>query len=85
MIRILGMCFDRRVLFALAALGLAIWIAAPELVARAVPYLLLLACPLSMLLMMRGMGDHAGHAPGQTGPEAPDDRQPGLPSDLRPR
>lgn len=52
--RIGGMCFNWKVVAALAAVGLGIWVVAPNLVA-ALPLLLLAACPLSMLLMMRGM------------------------------
>lgn len=54
-LRIGGMCLNWRVLGALAALGVGIWIVAPNLIATAAPLLLLAACPLSMWLMMRGM------------------------------
>lgn len=74
MIRVFGMCFDRRVLFVLAAAGISLWIAAPQAVAAALPFLLLLACPLSMLFMMRGMGGHASHGVGHVSPPAPHDR-----------
>ncbi len=66
--KIFGMCFDRRVLLALAAAGVALWIVAPEYVARIAPFLLLLACPLSMLFMMRG------HTGGHTAPVTPQER-----------
>jgi hypothetical protein len=49
-------CLDWKVVGGLAALGLAVWIIAPKLVWAALPVLVALACPLSMLLMMRGMG-----------------------------
>lgn len=74
MIRVFGMCFDRRVLFVIAAAGISLWIAAPQAVAAVLPFLLLLACPLSMIFMMRGMGDHAAHGVGQVSPSAPHDQ-----------
>ncbi len=54
---LLGMCFDWRVLTGLAAIGVGIWIVAPQLIAPALPILVVLVCPLSMLLMMRMMGN----------------------------
>ena len=57
MARLLAMCVDRRVLVALGALGVAIWLYSPQLIVAAVPTLLLLVCPLSMIVMawsMRG-------------------------------
>ena len=50
-----GLCFNWKVLAGLAALGVGIWIVAPNLLGAGLPLLLLAACPLSMLLMMRGM------------------------------
>lgn len=54
---ILRACLDWRVLTGLAALGAAVYLVAPGLIAAAVPLLLLAACPLSMLVMMKAMGD----------------------------
>ena len=54
---LLGMCFDPRVLGGLAVVGVGIWLVAPQLIAPALPILLLLVCPLSMLFMARMMGD----------------------------
>lgn len=51
-----GMCFNWKVVAGLAVIGLGIWAVAPNLVGAALPLLILAACPLSMLLMMRGMG-----------------------------
>jgi hypothetical protein len=48
------MCHNRRVLIGLALAALAPWTLAPNLVAAAPPVLILAACPLSMLLTMRG-------------------------------
>lgn len=53
--RIGGMCLNWKVLGGLAALGVGIWVVAPNLIAAAAPLLLFAACPLSMWLMMRGM------------------------------
>lgn len=53
------MCFNWKVIAGLAAVGLGIYVVAPGLIASALPVLLVLVCPLSMLLMggmMGGMG-----------------------------
>lgn len=50
-----GMCLDWKVLAGLAVVGLAIWVIAPTFLLGAIPLLIVLACPLSMLFMMRGM------------------------------
>ncbi len=63
----LKMCLNWKVVAGLAALGLAIWVVAPGLVAAALPLLLLAACPLSMLLMGASMArGHGTAAAGQT-------------------
>lgn len=49
------MCLNWNVIGGLAALGVGIWIVAPGLIGAALPFLALAACPLSMILMMRGM------------------------------
>jgi hypothetical protein len=67
---ILRACLDWRVLIGLAGLGIGIYLVAPGLIAAAIPLLLLAACPLSMLLMMRAMG---GQQSGP-GPELPAER-----------
>lgn len=64
-----GMCFNWKVLAGLAAVGVGIWIIAPNLAAAALPLLIVLACPLSMLLMMRGMqGGQCGAQPAEPSP-----------------
>lgn len=45
-----------RVIAALAAVGAGIYLLAPGAAGAVVPLLILAVCPLSMLLMMRGMG-----------------------------
>ena len=49
-------CLNWKVIGALAAVGVVIYALAPGTAAAAVPLLVLAACPLSMLLMMRAMG-----------------------------
>ncbi len=44
-----------KVVAVLGGVGLGVWILAPELFRLALPLLLLAACPLAMLFMMRGM------------------------------
>lgn len=50
-----GMCFNWKVVAALAAVGFGVWAIAPGIFGAAGPLLIALACPLSMLFMMRGM------------------------------
>lgn len=52
-------CFNWKIVGALAAAGLGLWAIAPGLAAAALPLLVLAACPLSMLLMMRAMDSTA--------------------------
>ena len=49
-------CFNWKVIAALAAVGVGLYALAPGAAAAAVPLLVLAACPLSMVLMMRAMG-----------------------------
>jgi hypothetical protein len=49
------MCFNWKVLSGLAIAGAAVFLFAPSAVSGAVPLLIALACPLSMVLMMRAM------------------------------
>lgn len=69
------MCFNWKVLAGLAVVGLGIYAAAPDLVVGALPLLLLLACPLSMLFMGKTMmgGQHSqqGRQPPATTTAAP--------------
>ena len=52
---LLRACYDWRVLTALGVLGIGIYLVAPGLAAGAIPLLVLAACPISMLLMMKVM------------------------------
>lgn len=60
-----GMCFSWKVIGGLVAVGVGVWIVAPNLVVGVVPLLAIAACPLSMMFMMRGMsgGQHDGGYP----------------------
>lgn len=49
------MCINWKVVGALALVGLAVFAAAPNLIGAALPLLVLAACPLSMVVMMRAM------------------------------
>lgn len=54
--KLLGMCLNWKVLAGLAALAIGLYFAvSPSMFTAALPFLLAAACPLSMLLMMRGM------------------------------
>ena len=63
--KVLKMCLNWKVLASLAAAGVGIYLAAPDLVVGALPILLLAACPLSMLLMMWSMQHGQGQGQGQ--------------------
>ena len=63
-------CLDPRVLGVVALAGVAVVIFAPGLIAAAIPLLIVAACPLSMLVMMRTMGGHAA----ASGPASGSDR-----------
>lgn len=49
------MCINWRIVGALSLVALAVFAVAPNLLGAALPILVLAACPLSMLLMMRAM------------------------------
>jgi hypothetical protein len=56
------MCFNKKVVAALAIAGLGIYLFAPNVFGAALPLLILAACPLSMIVMMRmmpGSGDRS--------------------------
>ena len=69
MMTIFGMCINLRVAGGLAAAAVVLFAVAPNLVLSALPYLLIAACPLSMLFMMRGRMNMGGEAaqPGAAG------------------
>ena len=53
--RLVGLCFNWKVLAGLAVVVAAVLMIRPGLLVVAVPLALLLSCPLSCLFMMRGM------------------------------
>jgi uncharacterized membrane protein len=55
MAKMFGMCFNWKVLVALGVVGIGIWLVAPNLLLKSLPFLLLAACPLTMLVMALGM------------------------------
>ena len=59
------MCLNWKVLAGLGAAGVGLYLVAPGLAAAALPLLLLAACPLAMLFMMKGMHGNQGEAHGQ--------------------
>ncbi len=61
----LKMCLNWKVLAGLATVGVGIYLVAPDLVLTALPILLLAACPLSMVLVMRSMQHTQGQKPPQ--------------------
>lgn len=54
------MCFNWKVLAGLGVVGVGLYVVNPGLVLGALPFLLLAACPLSMLLMGKSMGGMQG-------------------------
>lgn len=49
-------CMNKKVLIGLGVSALAVVALAPNLIGAALPMLLIAACPLSMIVMMRAMG-----------------------------
>ncbi len=69
----LKMCWNWKVLAGLATAALAMYLVAPNAILAIFPILALLACPLSMVVMMRGMGgmpQGQAEAQGQPAPQA---------------
>ena len=62
---LLGMCLNWKVLAGLAVVGLLVLVVAPQFIGVALPLLLVAACPLSMLFMMRGMSGNGNVAASQ--------------------
>lgn len=72
MMSILRACADWRVVAMLVAVGAGVAVLAPNLIAAAIPLLLVAACPLSMLVMMRTMGGQQSSASPRLDPGAVD-------------
>src|SRR2546421_1645217 len=62
---LLGMCLNWKVLAGLAVVGLLVLVVAPQFIGVALPLLLVAACPLSMLFMMRRMSGNGNVAASQ--------------------
>jgi len=65
------MCINKRVVAGLALVALAVFALAPSALGALAPVLIMAACPLSMLFMMRGMSGRDQQPTAPTG----DDRQ----------
>lgn len=80
--RMLKMCLNWKVLAGLAVVGGGIYAVAPGLAAAALPVLLLAACPLSMLFMMKAMqgdGREGGSQPPPTDADSTREARPPVP------
>jgi Protein of unknown function (DUF2933) len=63
-------CYNWKVLAGLATVAVGVFLVAPGTVGRVLPLLLFAACPLSMLVMMAGMGRmQRGHTGGEASNE----------------
>lgn len=51
----MGMCFNKRVLIGLGLVALVLFALSPRLLGSAAPLLVMAACPISMIVMMRAM------------------------------
>lgn len=74
-ISILGYCLDVRVLVAIALVAVGVLVLAPGLFWTALPVLAILACPLSMLFMMRGRGKMNGQPKSRSAADEPISRE----------
>lgn len=63
---LLGMCLNWKVVAGLAVVGVIILVVAPQFLWVALPLLIVAACPLSMLFMMRGMAGGGSQASSQS-------------------
>ena len=64
------MCLNRKVLGGLAVAALAVLVFAPSAFSRVLPVLVAAACPLGMLLMMRGATGACRRKEGEAGESA---------------
>lgn len=55
------MCLNKRVLIGLGAVAVVLLAISPRTLGSAAPLLMLAVCPLSMVLMMRGMNGRGAH------------------------
>jgi hypothetical protein len=71
--KMLRMCLNWKVLAGLALVAAGVWTYRPDLFGAALPLLLLAACPLSMLWMMRSMNHGQDAGTSAQPPTLPDD------------
>jgi hypothetical protein len=67
----LKMCLNWKVLAGLAVVGLIVLVVAPQLLGAALPILIIAACPLSMLFMMRSMSGNRNATTQMQGDQLP--------------
>ena len=72
LLKMLFMCLNWKVVAGLAVVALAVVVVAPQYIWAALPLLIVAACPLSMLFMMRGMHGMSTKSPA-----------PGIPHDAQ--
>ena len=65
-------CINKKVVVGLVVVGVAVAVAWPQVLPAALPLLVLAICPLSMLVMMRGMSGQGQCAAGEKGDVAAD-------------
>jgi hypothetical protein len=80
---LLGMCLNWKVLGGLAVVALLVLLLAPQFIWAALPILLIAACPLSMLFMMRGMSGRGNATASQPAHMQGDQFSAGLTRDER--
>ncbi len=68
------MCFNKKILVTLGIIALAVLVLKPDLTMAALPLLILAACPLTMVFMMKNMNTGQAPAPAEdsAGPDGPD-------------
>lgn len=65
----MGMCLNKKVIAGLAVGALGVFLFAPSVFGAALPLLILAACPLSMVLMMRAMSGNGGGSGSKADPD----------------
>lgn len=71
----MGMCFNKRVLIGLGVVALGVFAVSPRLLGAVAPLLILAACPLSMVFMMRAMNRGEGASCGTKQEDAEPDAE----------
>lgn len=71
--KMLKMCLNWKVIAGLAAVGVGIYVIAPDLALAALPILLIAICPISMMFMMNSMQGGQGEGDEQRASDETDD------------